>query len=101
LVVGEVGELPPLRIVEVVDFTEAAMDFGLLEAGLSIAAVVVLVIVFLPATVLEGGTVVAAELGSTLLEEAMESVVADREKFVPRSLGVVGVELVDDEATSG
>ena len=63
---GDVGDtavfvvelaVPPRRIVEVVDFTDAANDFGRPAAGLSAAEVVLLTIVLRPGTFLAGGFV--------------------------------------------
>lgn len=54
--VGLVGDVFSLRMVDVVDLTEAANDFGLLEAGLSAADVVLLITVRRPVTLLAGGS---------------------------------------------
>jgi len=49
--------VPPRRIVDVVDFTDAANDFGRAAAGLSAAEVVLLTIVLRAGTFLAGGFV--------------------------------------------
>lgn len=62
LSLGDVGEtavelVPPRRIVDVVDLTEAAIDLGRPAAGLSAAEVVLVATTLRPGTFLAGGFV--------------------------------------------
>lgn len=81
-----VVDAPPLRIVDVVDFTDAAIDLGLLAAGLSLAAVVSFL------TFRRAGTFLAglAGIGSIrwFPEVVAESSVFDLEKVAPVSFWV-------------
>jgi hypothetical protein len=58
--------MPPRLMVDVVDFTDAAIDLGRPAAGLSAAEVVLVTTVRLPGTFLDGGAAVVVGDGSAV-----------------------------------
>jgi len=96
----EEAAAPLRRIVDVVDFTDAAKDLGRPAAGLSAADVVLVTIILRAGTFLAGGAVEVVGDRARLWFSEVEATESDLPNVAPVSFGVTGVDTVGD-STSG